>query len=67
MRVAEPPEDGRANEAVLRLLAETLEVPRSRVTLVSGQSSRDKIVVLDGIEQAQSERRLASAGTKGER
>lgn len=64
MRVAEPPEDGRANEAVLRLLAETLDVPRARVTLVSGHSSRDKIVVLDGVEQKQTERLLDSAGEK---
>jgi uncharacterized protein (TIGR00251 family) len=64
VRVAEPPEDGRANEAVLRLLAETLGVPRARVTLVSGHSSRDKIVVLDGVEQEQTERLLDSAGEK---
>jgi len=62
VRVAEPPEDGRANEAVLDLLARTLELPRSRVALVSGQSSRDKIVVLEGVEQAQTERLLDAAG-----
>jgi len=67
VRVAAPPEDGKANEAVLRLLAETLDVPRSSVTLVSGQTSRDKIVVLNGLEQAQTERLLASAGKEGER
>jgi uncharacterized protein (TIGR00251 family) len=64
VRVAEPPEEGRANEAVLRLLAETLDVPRARVTLVSGHSSRDKIVELDGVEQEQTERLLDSAGEK---
>jgi uncharacterized protein (TIGR00251 family) len=67
VRVAAPPEDGRANEAVLRLLAETLDVPRSSVALVSGQTSRNKIVVLHGVEQAQTERLLASAGEEGER
>jgi uncharacterized protein len=65
VRVAEPPEDGRANDAVLRLLAATLDVPRARLTLVSGHASRDKIVMLDGLEQAQTERLLASAGKKG--
>jgi uncharacterized protein (TIGR00251 family) len=64
VRVAEPPEDGRANEAVLRLLAEALDVPRATVALVSGHASRDKIVVLDGLEQAHTERLLASAGKK---
>jgi uncharacterized protein (TIGR00251 family) len=67
VRVAEPPEDGKANEAVLRLLADTLDLPRSSVALVSGQSSRDKIVALDGLDQAQTERLLASAGKEGER
>jgi uncharacterized protein (TIGR00251 family) len=63
VRVAEPPEDGRANEAVLDLLARTLDLPRSRFALVSGHSSREKVVVLDGVEQAQTERLLDSAGS----
>lgn len=61
VRVAAPPEDGRANEAVLRLLAEALSVPRRSLTLVSGHAGRDKIVVLDGVGPAQIERRLSSA------
>ena len=65
VRVAEPPEDGRANEAVLRLLAKTLDVPRASVSLVSGHAARDKIVELDGLEQSQTERLLADAGKKG--
>ena len=65
VRVAEPPEDGRANEAVLRLLAETLDVPRASVALVSGHTSRDKIVTLDGLDRAQTELLLADAEKKG--
>jgi uncharacterized protein (TIGR00251 family) len=65
VRVAEPPEDGRANEAVLRLLAETLDVPRGSIALVSGHASRDKIVTLDGLEQWQTECLLANAEKKG--
>ena len=53
-----------ANEAVLELLAETLAVPRASVTLVSGGSSRDKIVELTGIAPDEIERRLATAGGK---
>lgn len=64
VRVAEPPEGGRANDAVLRLLAETLHVPRARIALVSGHSGRDKIVVLDGVEQSRSEELLAAAGER---
>ena len=62
MRVGAPPERGRANEAVLALLAEILAVPRSSVTIVSGGGSRDKIVELAGIEPDEIERRLAIAG-----
>jgi uncharacterized protein len=61
VRVTAPPEDGRANDAVLRLLADALSVPRASLTLVSGHSGRDKIVALDGVGPAQIERRLAAA------
>jgi hypothetical protein len=62
VRVAAAPERGRANDAVLALLAETLELPRASVSLVSGGSSRDKIVELAGIDPDETDRRLASAG-----
>jgi len=61
VRVTEAPERGRANEAVLRLLSETLAVPRSSVTLVSGHSGREKTVELTGLGPGVVERRLASA------
>jgi uncharacterized protein len=61
VRVAAPPEGGRANEALVRLLAEALSLPRDAVTLVSGHGARDKIVRLDGLDQTQVERRLTSA------
>jgi uncharacterized protein len=61
VRVTAPPEGGRANEALLRLVAETVELPRSAVTLVSGHGAREKIVELAGVEAAQVARRFASA------
>ena len=64
VRVAAPPEGGRANEAVVRLLAETLSLPRDAVTLVSGHGARDKIVQLAGLDPTQIERRLSSAAGK---
>jgi uncharacterized protein (TIGR00251 family) len=64
VRVAAPPEGGRANEAVVRLLAETLSLPRDAVTLVSGHGARDKIVELAGLDPTQIERRLSSAAGK---
>ena len=65
VRVGAAPEGGRANEAVLRLLADTLSLPRAAVRLVSGHAARDKIVELAGIAPAQTERRLASAAGAG--
>ena len=64
VRVAAPAEGGRANDAVVRLLAETLSLPRDAVTLVSGHAARDKIVQLTGLDPSQIERRLSSAAGK---
>jgi hypothetical protein len=58
VRVAQPPEDGRANAAVVALLADTLELPRGAVSIVSGHAARDKIVAVDGIDAAEADRRL---------
>jgi hypothetical protein len=65
VRVAAPPEDGRANAAVCALLAELLELPRSAVTLVSGHGSREKLVDVAGIGREETERRLADATARG--
>jgi len=61
VRVTAAPEAGRANEAVLRLLSETLSIPRDSLTLVSGHAARDKTVRLDGVGPAQVERRVSAA------
>ncbi|MHB8641298.1 MAG: DUF167 domain-containing protein [Gaiellaceae bacterium] len=61
LRVAAPPEDGRANDAVVTMLSDALGVPRAAVELVSGHASRDKLVVLRGLAQADAEARLAAA------
>jgi uncharacterized protein len=66
VRVAAPPEDGKANDAVVRLLAETLALPARDVEIVSGRSSRDKIVALEGMRPEEIERRLAEASGAGE-
>ena len=58
VRITAAPEDGKANEAVLRLLAERVGLPQVNLKLVSGSSSRDKIVELTGVDAAEAERRL---------
>ena len=44
--VAAPPEKGKANRAVVKLLAETLELPVSAVTITAGETSQDKVAVI---------------------
>ena len=57
-RVTAPPVEGRANEALLRLLAEALGVPKSSLRIVRGQRSRAKLVAVDGLDAAEVRRRL---------
>jgi uncharacterized protein (TIGR00251 family) len=52
VRVTAPPVDAAANEAVIALLAETLSVPRRNVQIVSGATSRNKTIEVNGIEDA---------------
>jgi uncharacterized protein (TIGR00251 family) len=52
IRLAAPPVDGAANEALRRFLAERLCVPRAAVRVVAGLSSRDKMVEVDGFSAA---------------
>jgi len=44
-----PPVDGRANQACIEFFADLLNLPRSAVTIVSGQSSRNKVIRVTGI------------------
>ena len=46
--VTAPPVDGKANEALLRLLAQSLGVPRRDITLVQGAADRRKLVHVAG-------------------
>ncbi|UOD50946.1 DUF167 domain-containing protein [Orrella daihaiensis] len=48
-----PPVDGKANEALLKWLVDTLGLKRNQIELVSGQTSRDKRVRLENIKATQ--------------
>jgi uncharacterized protein YggU (UPF0235/DUF167 family) len=52
VRVAAPAVDGRATEAALRAVADAFGVRRSAVTLVTGATSRTKVVDVDGADPA---------------
>ena len=53
-----PPVEGRANEACIELFAKLLKVPRSSVTIASGQASRNKVIRVVGITPGQVGERL---------
>jgi uncharacterized protein (TIGR00251 family) len=52
VRVTAPALDGRANRGLCRLLAKRLGVAPSSVTIIRGQHSRDKLVQVEGVDQA---------------
>jgi len=53
-----PPVDGRANEACIEFFAKLLKVPRSSVTIASGQTNRNKVVRVAGLTANQVRNRL---------
>jgi uncharacterized protein len=52
VRVTAPAVDGRANESLRRLVAKRLRLPKSAVTIIRGQRSRDKVIEVDGLDQS---------------
>lgn len=63
--VAAAPERGRANDALVDLLAATLGLARPDVRVVSGGAARDKVVEVTGLSVEEAESRLAAAGERG--
>ncbi|MGH9831671.1 MAG: DUF167 domain-containing protein [Blastocatellia bacterium] len=59
VRLAAPPVDGEANEELIRLLATLFAVPRQQITLISGQTSKNKLVRVGGVSIAEGEKVLA--------
>ncbi len=60
-RVSAPPLEGRANRALCKLIAAQVRVPPSRVSVVRGAKSRDKLVAVEGVETDELLTRLAEA------
>jgi uncharacterized protein (TIGR00251 family) len=65
VRVAAPPVEGRANEALVHFLAATLGVQEDAVALVSGESSRAKRVRISGVEPDEVKHLLEDAAASG--
>jgi uncharacterized protein (TIGR00251 family) len=56
-----PPVEGRANQAAIEFFAEWFEIPRSSVTIASGETSRNKVVRIAGVSWQLVEQRLSQA------
>jgi uncharacterized protein len=56
-----PPVEGAANAALLALLAERLGLPKRAVALVRGETSREKVLAIEGISAEELSQRLASS------
>ena len=54
-----PPVDGKANAACIEFLANLLSVPRSSITIASGESSRRKVIRIAGLSAVELRKRLA--------
>ncbi len=54
-----PPVDGKANQACIEFFAKLLKVPRSSVTIASGESSRNKVIRVAGLSAEEIRKRLA--------
>ena len=62
LRVTAPPEGGKANLAVVELLAETLGIPKSRIKVVRGHASRQKLVSVGLLTPADLDKCLGRLG-----
>ena len=59
LSLTSPPVGGRANEACIEFFANLLKVPRSSVTIASGQTSRQKVIRISGLSAEEVRRRIA--------
>ncbi len=50
IRLMAPPVEGKANEALVSFLADVLDVPRSKIEIVAGETGRDKLVSILGLD-----------------
>jgi uncharacterized protein (TIGR00251 family) len=62
IRLQAPPVDGKANDALVRFLADTLSLPVRNISLLSGETSRNKRVLLGGLDEVKARARLNVTG-----
>lgn len=59
IRIAAPPVEGKANRELIEYLSEVLDIPKSNITIVRGETGRDKVVAIRGLTKEEVEQRLA--------
>lgn len=67
VRLHAPPVDGAANEALVAFLAERLAIPRRGVRIVTGATSRTKLIEIEGVSSSAVERLAGEGAEKGGR
>jgi hypothetical protein len=63
--VTAPPEDGRANDALIEVLADWLGVKRRQIEIISGATNRNKVVRVTGITRESIDARVHASGLEG--
>jgi uncharacterized protein (TIGR00251 family) len=58
VRLQAPPVEGKANQALIRFLSEALAVPRSQITIASGETGRNKTVLITGLSKPELIRKI---------
>lgn len=58
VRLTAPPVEGKANEALIALLAEVLDVAKSRIEIIAGDTGRDKLVSILDMDSAEAQERI---------
>ena len=59
IRLQAPPVDGKANDALVRFLADSLDLPARNIRLLSGETARNKRVLLSGLDEVEARARLS--------
>ncbi len=58
LSITAPPTDGKANQACVEFLAKLLKVPRSSITIASGQTGRNKVICVAGLSVEEVRKRI---------
>ncbi len=59
IRVAAPPREGKANRELIEFLSDKLDISKSRISIIRGESARDKVISISGLSAEEVKRGLA--------